>query len=85
MSETDYAVCFPTPDSLRVCRNAVNLTLRVSKICIVIAVDLPGPQPVGSLFDTWVRLQGVPKQLLHEDRLRAAMVAVGKPSFVDEL
>ena len=85
MSEADYAVCFPTSDSLRVCRNAVNLTLPVGNLVVAVTDDLPGPKSAGSLFDTWVRLQGVPKLLLNEDRLRAAMVAAGKPSFADEL
>jgi hypothetical protein len=61
------------------------LYLPLSKTDVEIREAFLVPQPGKALPSMWVRLTGVPRDLLEMDRLMAAMVMVGKPLEVDEL
>ncbi|XP_071676637.1 uncharacterized protein [Lolium perenne] len=85
VADSEFAVLFPNADSLRLCKNATNLTLPVSKITVVVSEVRPAPKPSGRLQEVWVRLHDVPPPLLSSANLMAAMVMLGKPLIVDEL
>ncbi|KAM0863503.1 hypothetical protein ACQ4PT_044552 [Festuca glaucescens] len=85
VADSEFAVLFPNADSLRLCKNATNLTLPVSKITVVVSEVRPPPKAAGRLQEIWVRLHDVPPPLLSSVNLLAAMVMLGKPLTVDEL
>ena len=85
MRDGDFAVIFPNCSSLKLCKNAMGLTLPISKINIMVVENVKEPAPVDNLKPTWIRLRGVLFQLRFEDKLLAALVMVGKPIQVDAL
>ncbi|KAM0840298.1 hypothetical protein ACQ4PT_059757 [Festuca glaucescens] len=85
VADSEFAVQFPNADSLRLCKNATNLSLHVSKVTVVITEIRPPPKAAGKLQEVWVHLHDVPPQLLAPEHLMAAMVMLGKPQVVDEL
>ncbi|KAM0823548.1 hypothetical protein ACQ4PT_070805 [Festuca glaucescens] len=85
VADSEFAVQFPNADSLRLCKNATNLSLPMSKVTVVITEIRPPCKASGKLQEVWVRLHDVPPQLLTPEHLLAAMVLLGKPLVVDEL
>jgi hypothetical protein len=84
LSETDFSVVFPTPDSLKLCKNAADLALPGSRIRIIVldSINNPlgAPPPLSAV---WAKVLGVPPCLLEPERLKAALGMVGKPLAVD--
>ena len=83
--EGEFSVIFPKSTSLRLCKNAMGLTLPTSKINIVVTENIKTPAPVDDLKPVWLRLRGVPAQLRFDDKMMVAPVMVGKPVLVDAL
>jgi hypothetical protein len=71
---------------LRLCRNAADLTLPISKMRVIILDEIQHPmRSVPGLSEVWVRLRGLPAILLEPTRLLAATTMIAKPLHVDEL
>jgi hypothetical protein len=86
LTETDFSLIFPNADSLRLCRNAADLTLPISKMRVIILDEIQHPlRSVPGLSEVWVRLRGLPAILLEPARLLAATTMIAKPLHVDEL
>jgi hypothetical protein len=86
LTETDFSLIFPNVDSLRLCRNAADLTLPISKMRVIILDEIQHPlRSVPGLSEVWVRLRGLPAILLEPTRLLAATTMIAKPLHVDEL
>jgi hypothetical protein len=86
LTETDFSLIFPNADSLRLCRNAMDLTLPISKMRVIILDEIQHPmRSVPGLSEVWVRLRGLPAILLEPSRLLAATTMIAKPLHVDEL
>jgi hypothetical protein len=86
LTETDFSLIFPNADSLRLCRNAADLTLPISKMRVIILDEIQHPtRSVPGLSEVWVRLRGLPAILLEPSRLLAATTMIAKPLHVDEL
>jgi hypothetical protein len=86
LTETDFSLIFPNMDSLRLCRNAADLTLPISKMRVIILDEIQHPlRSVRGLSEVWVRLRGLPAILLEPTRLLAATSMIAKPMHVDEL
>ncbi|KAM0891394.1 hypothetical protein ACQ4PT_026436 [Festuca glaucescens] len=85
VADSEYAVMFPNADSLRLCKNAANLMLPVSKITVVVSEARPTPIATCKLHEVWVWLHDAPPQLLSIERFSASMIMLGKPILVDEL
>jgi hypothetical protein len=86
LTETDFSLIFPNTDSLRLCRNAADLTLPISKMTVIILDEIQHPlRSVPGLSEVWVRLRGLPAILLEPTRLLAATSMIAKPLHVDEL
>jgi hypothetical protein len=84
LSETDYSVVFPTPDSLKLCKNAADLALPGSRIRIIVLDSINNPLGAPPpLSEVWANVLGVPPCLLEPERLKAALGMVGKPLAVD--
>ncbi|KAM0897294.1 hypothetical protein ACQ4PT_022655 [Festuca glaucescens] len=52
--DSEFSVQFPNADSLRLCKNATNLSLLVSKVTVVIREIRPPPKGAGKLQEVWV-------------------------------
>jgi hypothetical protein len=86
LTETDFSLIFPNADSLRLCRNAADLTLPISKMRVIILDEIQHPlRSVPGLSEVWVRLRGLPAILLEPMRLLASTTMISKPLHVDEL
>jgi hypothetical protein len=86
LTETDFSLIFPNADSLRLRRNAADLTLPISKMRVIILDEIQHPlRSVSGLSEVWVRLHGLPAILLEPTRLLAATTMIAKPLHVDEL
>jgi hypothetical protein len=86
LTETDFSLIFPNTDSLRLCRNAADLTLPISKMRVIILDEIQHPmRSVLGLSEVWVRLHGLPAILPEPTRLLATITMIAKPMHVDEL
>jgi hypothetical protein len=86
LTETDFSLIFPNADSLRLYRNAADLTLPISKMRVIILDEIQHPlRSVPGLSEVWVRLRDLPAILLEPMRLLAATTMIAKPLHVDEL
>jgi hypothetical protein len=83
LSEFDFAVVFPSKESLRIAIRGGGLTLPSSKLKAIITVPSGDPLASESLVETWVRLIGVPPPLRHADRLLLSIRELGRPVAVD--
>jgi hypothetical protein len=86
LSETDFSMVFPTPDSLKLCKNAADLALPGSRIRIIVLDSINNPLGAPPpLTEIWAKVLGVPPCLLEPERLKAVLGMVGKPLLVDAL
>jgi hypothetical protein len=85
VSDSEFTVRFPSRATLKMSTGSGKLYLALSKTDVEIREAFLAPQPGKALPSTWVRLMGVPPDLMEVDRLMAAMVMVGRPLEVDEL
>jgi hypothetical protein len=86
LSETDYSVIFPNVVSLNLCKNAADLALLGSKICIIVLDSICAPPGAPSpLTEVWAGVHGLPPCLLQTERLKMALGMVGNPVKVDPI
>ncbi|KAK1696200.1 hypothetical protein QYE76_012897 [Lolium multiflorum] len=85
LSEVEFSVVFPSRETLRLSTGSGKLHLPLSKKDTTIREAFLAPKPSVMLPSTWVRLTGVPEDLMTKERLMAAFVMVGRPFEVDEL
>ncbi|KAK1669324.1 hypothetical protein QYE76_057483 [Lolium multiflorum] len=83
LSHSDFAVVFPSKESLRIAIRGGGLTLPSSKVKGLITVQVGDPLASETLVETWVRLIGVPPPLRHADRLLLCTRELGRPIGVD--
>jgi hypothetical protein len=84
-SEFEFTVVFPSRATLRLATASGRLFLPLSEKETEIREAFLAPKPSLVLPSTWVRLSGVPEDLMTKERLMAAFVMVGRPIDVDEL
>jgi hypothetical protein len=88
ISDTDFAMVFPTKASLNLCKNlcknAGGIALPVSKISVLFADATATPQASLALTKVWVHLSGVPEVLRSVDLLLEGTKMLGRPRVVDE-
>ncbi|KAK1646860.1 hypothetical protein QYE76_064665 [Lolium multiflorum] len=85
VTESEFTVKFPSRATLKMSTGSGKLYLPLSKTGGEIREAFLAPHPGKALPSTWVRLTGVPRDLLEVDRLMAAMVMVRRPLEVDTL
>nr|XP_051212111.1 uncharacterized protein LOC127329677 [Lolium perenne] len=79
ITDSEFTVHFPSRATLKMSTGSGKLYLPLRKTDVEIREAFLAPQPGKALPSTWVRLTGVPRDLLEVDRLMAAMVMVGRP------
>jgi hypothetical protein len=80
LSETDFSAVFPTVDSLKLCKNAANMTLPGNRIRVIVLDSIDNPLGASPpLAEMWARVLGILPCLLGAERLKAALGMVGKP------
>ncbi|KAK1692879.1 hypothetical protein QYE76_009576 [Lolium multiflorum] len=84
LSASDFAVVFPSKESLRIAIRGGGLTLPTSKIKALVTVPLGDPLASETLEEIWVKLVGVPPPLRLAERLLLSTREVGRPMAVDE-
>jgi hypothetical protein len=88
LSDTDFAVVFPTKASLNLCknlcRNAGGISLPVSKISVLFVDPLPHLRASAVLSKVWVHLSDVPPCLRHAELLLEGTKMLGRPRIVDD-
>ncbi|KAK1670007.1 hypothetical protein QYE76_058166 [Lolium multiflorum] len=83
ISASDFAVVFPSKESLRIAIRGGGLTLPSSKLKAIITMQVGDPLASETLVETWIRLIGVPPPLRHADRLLLCTRELGRPIGVD--
>ncbi|KAK1693865.1 hypothetical protein QYE76_010562 [Lolium multiflorum] len=83
LSATDFAVVFPSKESLRIAIRGGRLTLPSSKIKALVTVPLGYLLASETLEEVWVKLIGVPPPLRFAERLLLSTREVGRPISVD--
>ncbi|KAK1693140.1 hypothetical protein QYE76_009837 [Lolium multiflorum] len=83
INDTDFAVVFPSKESLRMAIRGGGPTLPTSKCKALVTVPTGDPLAVEQLEEVWVRLHGVPPPLRHADRLLMITREIGRPVGVD--
>ncbi|KAK1609441.1 hypothetical protein QYE76_033114 [Lolium multiflorum] len=84
LSASDFAVVFPSKESLRIAIRGGGLTLPSSKIKALVTVPLGDPLASETLEEIWVKLVGVPPPLRLAECLLLSTREVGRPMSVDE-
>lgn len=69
LSATDYAIVFPSEESLRMAIRGGGICLPMCKHKALVLESAVDPQASEVLTKVWVRLHGVPSPLHHVDRL----------------
>jgi hypothetical protein len=85
MSETEFSVTFPTRQTLCLSTRSGKLHLPLSKKDTEIWEAFNTPKSYLVLPSTWVRLTGVPEDLMERERLMVAFGMVGRAIDVDGL
>jgi hypothetical protein len=85
LSESEFAVVFPSRETLRMSMGSGKLYLPLSKSDTLIREAFLAPKLSLVLPSTWVRLTGVPEDLMTKEWLKAAFTMIGRPIDVDEL
>jgi hypothetical protein len=85
LSDSEFSVVFPSRETMRLSTGSGKLHLPLSKKDTAIREAFLSPKPSLVLPATWVRLTGVPEDLLSKERMRAAFVMVGRMIDLDEL
>jgi hypothetical protein len=79
----DFAVVFPSKESLRIAIRGGGLTLPCTKLKAIVTLPQGDPLAAETLEEVWVRLLGVPPPFRHADRLLLSTREVGRPIGVD--
>ncbi|KAK1643488.1 hypothetical protein QYE76_061293 [Lolium multiflorum] len=85
VSESEFTVVFPSRETRRMCTVSGKLYLPVSQLETTIREAFLAPRPSLVLPSAWVKLTGVPEDLLTKERVQAAFVMLGRIIDVDEL
>ncbi|KAK1696065.1 hypothetical protein QYE76_012762 [Lolium multiflorum] len=85
LSDTEFSVVFLSRETMRLSTGSGKLHIPLSKRDTAIREAFLSPKPSLVLPSTWVRLTGVPENLLSKERMRAAFVMVGCMTDLDEL
>jgi hypothetical protein len=85
LTASEFAVVFPSKETLRMGTRSGRMFLPLSKSKVSIREAFMAPRPSLLLPSVWVQLTGVSEVLLERERLMAAFVMVGRPIDVDEL
>jgi hypothetical protein len=85
LSESEFSVIFPTRQTLRLSTGSGKLYLPLNKNDTEIREAFNAPKPYLVLPSTWVRLTGVPEDLMERERLMVAFGMVGRAIDVDDL
>nr|XP_051211505.1 uncharacterized protein LOC127328996 [Lolium perenne] len=85
LTETEFSVVFPSRATLRLATASGKLFLPFSEKNTEIREAFLAPKPSLVLPSAWIRLTGVPEDLMTKERLMAAFVMIGRPIDVDEL
>jgi hypothetical protein len=80
---TDFAVVFPSKESLHIVIRGGGLTLPCSKLKAIVTVPLGDPLADETLDEVWVELLGVPPHFRHADRILLSTREEGRPIGVD--
>nr|XP_051211535.1 uncharacterized protein LOC127329029 [Lolium perenne] len=85
VSKSEFTVCFPSRATLKISTGSGKLYLLLSKAEVSIREAFLPPRPGKAFPTTWVKLTGLPRDMIEKDRLMAGMVMIGRPLEVDEL
>jgi hypothetical protein len=85
VSKTEFSVVFPSRQMMRLCTGSGKLHLPLSKRDTEIREGFVSPRSSLVLPSGWVKLTGVPEDLMTRGRLMAAFTMIGRPIDADEL
>jgi hypothetical protein len=85
LSESEFSVIFPTRQTLRLSTGSGKLYLPLNKKDTEIREAFNAQMPYLVLPSTWVRLTGVPEDLMERERLLVAFGMVGRAIDADDL
>jgi hypothetical protein len=85
VSDSEFMVVFLSRETRRMCTVSGKLYLPVSKSKTTIREAFLAPRPSLVLPSAWVKMTGVPEDLMTKEHIQAAFVMVGRVVDVDEL
>jgi hypothetical protein len=83
LNDTDFALVFPSKESLCMSIRGGGPTLPKSKLKTIVTLPTGNPLAVERLQEVWVRLYDVPPSLRFADRLLMCTRKIGRPIGVD--
>ncbi|KAE8816631.1 hypothetical protein D1007_05636 [Hordeum vulgare] len=83
LSEFEFSVVFPSPESLRMIASFTNVTLPFNQLVIFVKAAANGFKSVGHLCEVWVLVEDAPTELRSVPFLMAFGILLGKPIGVD--
>jgi hypothetical protein len=84
INQTDFAMFFPSKESLRMAIRGGGLTLPTTKLHIIVTSNAGDPAAVEQLEECWVKLFDVPPPFRQAVRILLATRELGRPIAVDE-
>jgi hypothetical protein len=84
LNESDFAMFFPSKESLRMAIRGGGLTLPSSKLHIIVTNNTGDPAAAEHLVEVWVKLFDVPPPYRQAVRILLATRELGRPIAVDE-
>ncbi|KAK1687066.1 hypothetical protein QYE76_047914 [Lolium multiflorum] len=84
INQTDFAMFFPSKESLRMAIRGGGLTLPTSKLHIIVTSNAGDPAAVEQLEDCWIKLFDVPPPYRQAVCILLATRELGRPIAVDE-
>jgi hypothetical protein len=84
LNESDFAMFFPSKESLRMAIRGGGLTLPSSKLHVIVTTNSGDPAAAEQLVEVWVKLFDVPPPYCQEVRILLAARELGRPIAVDE-
>lgn len=83
ISDAEFAVTFPSKESLRMMASCSSFTLPLNQVVVSVKAAQNGARSVASLSDIWVLLDDVPSGLRNTRFLMSFGELIGKPVEVD--
>ncbi|KAK1615821.1 hypothetical protein QYE76_021338 [Lolium multiflorum] len=84
INDSDFAMFFPSKESLRMAIRGGGLTLPSSKLHIIVTNNAGDPAAAEQLVEVWVKLYDVPPPYRQAVRILLAARELGRPITVDE-
>jgi hypothetical protein len=84
INDSDFAMYFPSKESLRMAIRGGGLTLPTSKLHIIVTNNTGDPSAAEQLVEVWVKLYDVPPPYRQAVRILLAARELGRPIAVDE-